>query len=98
MKIEGYIHASYCEYEKKYNFQIWGHDMSGQPSCGPLVEKVEVEFTPPPHEVMVKGTIAQYREQQKRVMAEAERLRNELEQRINDLLCIEYKPETVAQS
>ena len=93
MKIKVYIHASYCEYEKTYRFQVWGQDMSTVEHVGPLVATEEVEFTPPPHDVLVNGTIEMYRAQQKKVRAEAERLNTELQERINNLLCIEYKPE-----
>lgn len=94
MKIKVYIHAQYDEYEKVYRYIPWSQEMSSQSQCGPLVETLEVDFAPPPHEVLVKGTIAGYREEQKRILAEAERNRAILEQRINDLLSIEYKSES----
>ena len=93
MKLKVYIHANYDEYEKVYTYKAWSQDMSTSEYCGPLVETLEVDFTPPPHDVLVKGTIAQYREHQKKIMAEAERQRAILEQRINDMLCLEYQPE-----
>lgn len=91
MKAKAFIHAQWDEWDKKYSFHVWGADMSSQEGCGPLVETVEVEFTAPPHEVLVNGTIEGYRKQQQKVRAEGERLVNELQQRINDLLCIENK-------
>lgn len=93
MKIQGFIHAQWNEWDKEYHFQVWGHDMSSQESCGPLVETVVIEFTAPPREVLVNGTIEGYRKQQQKIRAEGERLVNELQQRINDLLCIENKSE-----
>lgn len=95
MKIPVFIHADYDEYEKVYHFKAWSQDMSGSEYVGPLVEKLEVDFTPPPHEVLVNGTIETYRAQQQKIRAEAESRVNLIQQRINDLLCIEYKPETV---
>ena len=92
MKIYVYIYAQYDEYDKVYNFHAWGYEMSGQ-DVGQLVEKREIEFTPPPREVMVNGTIAEYREQQQKIRADAESKVNVLQQRINDLLCIEHKHE-----
>lgn len=94
MKIKVYIHAQYSEYNKDYTFVPWQHDMSTQAHCGPLVGELEVEFTPPPMEVLITGAIEAYREQQKAVRAEAERMVNEIQHRINDLLCIEHKPES----
>ena len=95
MKIKVYIHADYDEYEKVFRFKAWSHDMTGSEYCGPLVMQTEVEFTPPPHEVLINGTVETYRAMQKKVLAEAERERTVIQQRIDDLLCIEYKPETV---
>ena len=39
----------------------------------------------------MNGTIAQYREMQKQILAESEKKRADIEQKINELLCIEYK-------
>jgi hypothetical protein len=93
MKLDVYIHAQYDEYEKKYDFRVWSHDMTGSEYIGPLVGKTEIEFEPPPHEVMVNGTIATYRLQQQKIRAEAEKNCQQLQQRINDMLCLEHKPE-----
>ena len=92
-KVKVYIHAEYCEYEKTYRLVPWSQDMTGQSRCGQLVETVEVDVAMPPNDVLVNGTIEMYREQQKKVRAEAERLNTELQESINNLLCIEYKPE-----
>lgn len=91
MKVKGYIHAQYDEYEKEYRFSIWTHDMT---SCQGyvLVEEVEIEFNAPPHEVLVNGTIAAYKAEQQKIRAEAESKVNRLQRAIDDLLCIEYKP------
>lgn len=94
MKITGYIHAEYNEWEKKYVFKVWSMDMSSTPHCGPLVSTCDIEFEAPPHEVLVSGTIEKYREMQKQILAESEKRRSELEQKINELLCIEYRPDT----
>lgn len=95
MKVQVFIHANYNEYDKEYHFEPWRSDMTGY--AGSLVETQEIEFTPPPRDVLVNGTIAEYREQQKKIRAEAESKINVLEQRINDLLCIEYKPEATEE-
>lgn len=84
MKLKIYIHAKYCEFRKEYDSEHFGV----------VVEETEVEFTPPPYEVLVNGTIAAYRAKQKKIRADAESEVNILQQRINDLLCIENKSET----
>ena len=94
MKIKVYIHAAWNEWDKEYSFRPWSQDMSSQASCGPLVGEVEIDFTPPPREVMVNGQIASFREQQKQIRAESERQCMEIQERIDNLLCIEHKPET----
>lgn len=91
MKIKVYIHAEYNEWEKKYAFSAWSIDMSDH--RGPVVGVQEIDFDPPPHEVLVNGTVAKYREMQKEILAEAEAKRLHLERKINELLCIEHKPE-----
>lgn len=96
MKIKVYIHAAYSEYDHEYHFQPWQHDMSSQAHCGPMVGTVEFDFDPPPKEVLLKGQIEAYREQQKQVRAEAERMCNEIQGRINDMLCLEHKTDTAA--
>ena len=93
MKLKVFIHAQYSEYSKKYHFIPWQQDMSTQAHCGPMVGTHEFEFDEPPQEVLLKGTIEAYKQEQKAVMAEAERRHSEIQQRINDMLCIEYKPE-----
>lgn len=94
MKIEVFIHAQWSEYEKKYHFRPWGYDMTSNGDCGPLVEKLEIEFSPPPDAVLVNGTIEAYRKQQQNIRATAEMQCNQLQERINDLLCIENKSES----
>lgn len=93
MKIKTYVHAHYDHYDKKYDFVLAPCDMSDFGSYGPLVGETEIDFDPPPHEVLVAGTIQQYRDEQKKILAEAEAKRATLEQRINELLCIDYTPE-----
>jgi hypothetical protein len=94
MKLTCYIHAKYNEYEKKHEFHVLSFDASEySQSCGPLVGTHEFDFDPPPHDILVKGTIQQYRDEQKRIAGEAEAQCAALEQKINELLCLEYKEE-----
>ena len=92
MKIKAYVHAQYQEWSKEYEFKAWGVDMSDV-GFSPCLAIHEFEFDAPPHDVLVKGTIQQYREQQKAILAKAEAQRALLDQKINELLCIEYKPQ-----
>jgi hypothetical protein len=92
MKVQVFIHAKYDVYEKKFVFNPMAFDGTDY-DCGALVGTAEVEFDPPPYDVLVNGTIKQYREEQKKILADAEVRRAAIERRINELLCIEYKPE-----
>ena len=94
-KIQVYIHAEYNEWDKKFIFSGWRMNMSLLPQYGPLVGEHEFEFEPPSLDAITGGLIQQYREQQKSILAEAEMRRAALDQKINDLLAIEYKPEKV---
>ena len=93
MKIPVFIFAKYDDYDKRYSFHAWGFDMAGN-DVGQLIEKMEVEIDTPPHDVLVQGTISEYREQQKKIMADAYRKRQEIEERIKNMLSIEYKAES----
>ena len=95
MKLKAYIHAHYDDFDKEYVFQVWSQDMSKSEYGGPLVEVQEIDFTPPPNEVLVNGTIQNYRDAQKKIRADAESQCNMIQQRINDLLCLEHKTEDV---
>ena len=94
MKLKGYIHAQYDDYEKEYRFSVWSMNMT---SCQGyvFVDEVELEFTPPPHSALVNGTIEAYRAEQQKIRAEAESKVNMLQRAIDDLLCLEHKPERV---
>lgn len=93
MKVKGLIHAKYCEIEKKFDFSLFGCDMS---ECGYLVvEEVEIDFTPPPDGVLTGKTVELWRAKQREVQAVADRQVADLDRRINEMLCLEYKPESV---
>lgn len=93
MKIEVYIHAQWSTWDKEYRFHPWSQDMSNQPNCGALVGKVEIDFDPPPASVLVNGTVENYRKMQQTIRAESESKCNQIQEQINNLLCIEHKPE-----
>lgn len=96
MKQKAYVHAQYNDWEKEYRFSVWSHDMSGVQGYV-LVQEIEVEFDAPPRDVLVNGTIEAYRKEQQKIRADAESKVNRLQQAIDDLLCLEYKPEACAE-
>ena len=58
---------------------------------GNVIAEQEIAIEPPPLDVLVNGTVKQYREEQRKILADAEVKRLELERRIGELLCIEDK-------
>lgn len=92
MKIKAFIHAKYNEHTKDYDFMTWSGDMSGCNMGYVLIEECEVEFVAPPRDVLVNGTVSEYRDMQKKIRAEAEEKCNRIQRSIDDLLCLEYKP------
>lgn len=92
MKLKCYVHAKHNEFTKQYDFPVYCADMSKYDSFGPMVGTHEFDFEPPPYDVLVNGTVSTYRAMQKQILAEAEAKRAQLEKRINELLCLEYKP------
>lgn len=93
MKIKVYVHATYRAWLKEYEYQAWPQEMSATSGCGPLVHTADIEFNQPPREVLDSGTVAAYRAEQQRIYAEAEAKHAAIQQRINDLLCLEHKPD-----
>ena len=90
MKINATVQAQYCVHSKEFQYSVFKfEDM--QSSGYTAVHSVEIEFDEPPHEVLAAGTVAAYRAEQKRIQAEAQMKITELEQNINDLLCLENK-------
>lgn len=93
MKLDLTVHAKWNEWEKKYDYTAWCYeDMSSQGYTP--VQAVSVEFQEPPHEVLVNNTVAIWKREQDRIQAEATAKVNELQRQINEMLCIEHKPET----
>lgn len=93
MKIKGYITANWNQWEKCHEFKVWSCDVSGKEYT--KITTVDVEFDAPPQEVLVAESVAAWKEEQQRIQAEATMKVNRLQQAINDMLCLEHKPEQV---
>lgn len=91
MKLKLYVHASWSEIQKKWTFAAFNCNMS---SCGyTMLEQIEVDYDPPPDSVLIAGTINVFRAEQDRIRAESQSKVEALQRKIDDMLCIEYKPE-----
>lgn len=93
MKLKAYVHAMYDEHSKKHSFHLLSFKAAD--SALVFMEGVELDFTPPPHDVLVNGTVAAFRAEKKRIEAEATAKVTQLDRQINEMLCIEHKPEVV---
>lgn len=93
MKLKLFIHAKYQEWSKEWEYAAWNSDMSDHGSFGTVVAEVEVEFTPPPVATLVGGQVEAWRKEQERIRAEALHAVSAIQQKIDDIRCLEYKPE-----
>lgn len=90
--IKVFLHWHKYDWEEKPSYQLWRCDISDQgPEYVCLGEReVEVEvpdeFDPRPHQ------IASLRAAKSKVLAEAQVKANNIEEQIQRLLCLEYKP------
>lgn len=92
MEIKAYVHAKWCHHINEYEYHVFKHaDMK---TCGYTRVGGETVIGFEPNEADMKnGTIAAMREAQQSIRAEAQGKVNQLEESIQQLLCIEYKPE-----
>ncbi len=91
MKVKGYVAAQYQAHLRKFEFQLWPVKPSG--GAFSAIQPVEVEIDEPPEDALISGTVEAWRKEQQRIQAEAEAKCTQLDRQINELLCIEYKPE-----
>lgn len=89
MKIKGFVHAVYEQYDKKWEYTIYSYDMSHMNGFGVVVAESFVEFEPPETHELVNKTIAAMKSAQKEIRAKAEASAQNIEQQIQELLCIE---------
>ena len=92
VKLPVYVYAQWCDYRKEYRYSAWSIDGLASQGYVP-VQSVEIEFDEPPHETLVNGTVELWKAEQKRIEAEAHNKITQLQRQINEMLCIEYKPE-----
>jgi len=90
--VKAYVHAQYDNWTKEYKYSVWSiKDMT--PSNYTFIQEVDVPFHRVPDSVLRSGTINTYREQQKIIRAHAEKQVQAIQRNIDELLCIEHKPE-----
>ena len=90
MKIKCYIKALWMDHSQEYIFQIHSFE-STEGSSFISVEEQELEFTPPPIEVLHSKTVAVYRAEQEKIRAEAEVKRQNIQGQIDRMLALENK-------
>ncbi len=93
MKVKLYVHADYESWNKKWEFKTWQNDMTDTEGFGYCVQVVEIEFDfkEPTHDELVKKHILAMRNVQTKLRAETEVKIQNIEQQIQEMLCIEDK-------
>lgn len=90
--VKAYVHAQYDNWKKEYKYSVWSvKDMTA--SNYTFIQEVDVPFHRVPDSVLRSGTINTYREQQKMLRAHCEAQVQTLQRKIEELQCIEHKPE-----
>lgn len=90
--VKAYVHAQYDNWKKEYKYSVWSvKDMTA--SNYTFIQEVDVPFHRVPDSVLRSGTIHTYREQQKMIRAHCEAQVQTLQRKIEELQCIEHKPE-----
>lgn len=95
VKIKIFLHWQHNTY-KDSPWEIWSCDMSGSFKDCVLVGEREVEVEVPDDFDPRPGMIDALKKQKTQVLAEAQRKATQIEERIQQLLCIEHKPEVEA--
>jgi hypothetical protein len=89
MKLKAKVLAEWQQWEHKWAFTVWP-DYTDPASLGKmLLADVEVEIPDPSNITLQNGMVEAYREEQKRVRADAEEKVTQLQARIDEMLCIE---------
>lgn len=91
MKLKAYVHADYSKYSKKLEYTLYNQDMSSMNGFGSVVEVIELDFTPPPAEILVVGHVAMLREEKQKIRAKCETDVQKIDSVIGELLAIEDK-------
>lgn len=92
--IKGILHMMTSPYSDAQSYQIFASDMSSlsdKYSSYVPIKEVEAEFDIPDDFDPRPGMVAGLREKKKEILAEAHMKANEIEERIQTLLCLEFK-------
>lgn len=91
MKLPIYVYAAWQGWSEKYSFTAYSfkYDEGKIP-----ISEHEIEFDAPPVDVLNAGTVQLYIAEQQRIRAEAHVRVENLQKQIDELLALEYKPDT----
>ena len=95
MKVKVYVHAEYASWNKQWSFVPRLCDMSDMENFGTCVQVVEIEFDfkEPTHDQLINKTVLSMRKVQTQLRAKCEVEVQNIEQQIQEMLCIEDKSE-----
>lgn len=94
--VKGILHMQQWEWEKAPTYAIYSGDMSGSSSASLTyapIKPVEIEFEIPDDFDPRPAIVAGLREQKKSILADAHVKAVAIEERIQSILCLEFKEE-----
>ena len=92
MKITCNIYALYMSHMNEYVY-VCTSSKYGEDSSFIFIEAKDIEFTPPPNDVITARTVEAFQRELVKIRAEAEVKRQNIQAQIDRLLCIEHKAE-----
>lgn len=91
ISVEVFIHAKLNSISKEVYYSAYSCDMTRYEG-GTLVEVIKLEIDEPLYDQVVAETVMKMREKQAELRGEAEKKVANIEQQIQNLLCLENKP------
>ena len=93
MKIPVYIYAQIQPYSKEVNY--FAYFVPDSKHMGVEIAKTEIDFDEPPLDKVIQGAVVNMRAEQQKIRAEAEVKYQNIEQQIQEMLCIEDKSQDI---
>jgi len=95
MKVKVYVHAAWDSFGKKFDYTAWPYKSD---AFGVLVLTKEIDAPEVDETELKSGVVKFMRAEQQKIRAEAEVKYQNIEQQIQELLCIEDKSAVIEQS
>ncbi len=88
--VKAFIHAQWNKYSEKFDYTVWQTDMT---NCGyVLLDIKELNFESPPEKELKLMVVKSLLAKKEKIMADAYKESNEIQQEADELLALEFKP------